>query len=393
MRTEAGRPRFLALAGLIVGIFSANAYGQPAPDQPVQEPTPPAGPVERAAPGGETGAPTVPAPEVGGLWQRDRLLGDMLGLRTVLGGYGVSLGLQETSEVWGNPTGGVSQGMAYDGLTEMSLGLDLEKAIGLKGGLFNVSAFQIHERGLTLTRIDNLNVISSIEARPTARLFELWYQQSFFDGKLDIRVGQLAADQEFVLSTYGSLFINSSFGWPTLNAADLPAGGPAYPFATPGVRLRARPVEPLLVQAGIYNGNPAGPGVGDPQERNSSGTIFILTGVFVIGEIQYAINQGEGATGLPGTYKLGGWYNSNPFPDQRFDFLGISLASPDSVGIPRSLRNNYSIYAVADQLVYRPAGAKEGGIGLFARVMGAPGDRNLINFFADGGVTYRGVIP
>ena len=165
MHTEADRPGFLTLAGLILGIFSANAYGQRPSDEPVQEPTPPAGPAERAAPGGETGATTVPVPEVGGLWQRDRLLGDMFGLRTVLDRYGISLGLQETSEVFGNPTGGVTQGAAYDGLTEVSLGVDLEKAIGLKGGIFNVSAFQIHGRGLTLTHVDNLQTVSSIEAR------------------------------------------------------------------------------------------------------------------------------------------------------------------------------------------------------------------------------------
>ncbi|MBV8093622.1 MAG: carbohydrate porin [Acetobacteraceae bacterium] len=73
--------------------------------------------------------------------------------------------------------------------------------------------------------------------------------------------------------------------------------------------------------------------------------------------------------------------------------VNVDPSSPASVGIPRSLRKNYSIYAVADQLVYRPAGAKEGGIGLFARVMGAPGDRNLSNFLRRWGVTYRGVIP
>ncbi|MBV8524667.1 MAG: carbohydrate porin [Acetobacteraceae bacterium] len=69
--------------------------------------------------------------------------------------------------------------------------------------------------------------------------------------------------------------------------------------------------------------------------------------------------------------------------------VNVDPSSPASVGIPRSLRKNYSIYAVADQLVYRPAGAKEGGIGLFARVMGAPGDRNLSNFLR----RWRGYLP
>src|SRR5271170_5128976 len=37
----------------------------------------------------------------GGIWQRAQLLGDMGGVRSYLGNYGVSLNLQETSEVFG----------------------------------------------------------------------------------------------------------------------------------------------------------------------------------------------------------------------------------------------------------------------------------------------------
>jgi porin len=44
-------------------------------------------------------------------------------------------------------------------------------------------------------------------------------------------------------------------------------------------------------------------------------------------------------------------------------------------------------------LAYREPGTKDQGLGVFARVMGAPGDRNLVNFYADAGVTYKGLIP
>ena len=173
-----------------------------------------------------------------GLWQRSNLLGDIFGLRTALDSYGISLGLTETSEVLGNPTGGRAQGAVYEGATEMSVGIDLDKAVGLPGGIFNASASQVHRRGLSLNNIDNLNIVSTIEAEPSTRLFELWYQQSLFGGKADIRVGETSADQEFLITTYGALFINATFGWPTLPAVDLPSGGPAYPLSTPGVRLR-----------------------------------------------------------------------------------------------------------------------------------------------------------
>jgi porin len=327
-----------------------------------------------------------------GFWERSNLLGDMGGLRPALGRFGISLGLTETSEILGNPTGGRKTGVIYEGATELSLGIDLGKAVGLQGGLLNVSAFQIHGRGLSTNNIDNLQVVSTIEADRATRLFEAWYQQSFLGGKLDIRLGQLAADQEFTITQYGALFVNGSFGWPTLPAVDLPAGGPSYPLATPGVRLRALPNERTTLLLGVFNGNPAANAnfpPSDPQLRNPSGANLRFQGTWVIGEVQYAVNQGEGAAGLPATYKLGGWYNSNAFTDQFLVASGITAAGPAFVP-PQQRRGDWSLYGVVDQLVWRQPGSKEGGVGVFLRAMGAPANRNQIVAFVDGGVTWRG---
>jgi porin len=173
------------------------------------------------------------------------LLGDMGGLRPELAKYGISLGLQTINDSLGNATGGRAQGFTNEGATEMSLGVDLQKAVGVKGGIFNVSAFQHYGPGLSARYIDNLNLVSSVEAIQSTYLYELWYQQSVFNGAVDLRVGQLGADQEFMITQYGSWFVNSAWGWPTLPAVDLPSGGPNYPVATPGVRLRVNPSGPL----------------------------------------------------------------------------------------------------------------------------------------------------
>ncbi len=362
-----------ALAGLV--LLAGNAAAQSTSPAAREGPTP------GKADAGVEGT---------GVWERPNLLGDMGGLRSALGRIGVSLGLTETSEILGNPTGGRKTGAVYEGAIELSLGIDLAKAVGLQGGLFNVSAWQIHGRGLSTNDIDNLQVVSTIEADRATRLFELWYQQSFLGGKLDIRAGQLAADQEFMISQYATLFVNSGFGWPTLPAIDLPAGGPAYPLATPGVRLRALPNERTTLLLGVFNGNPAANGsVSDPQLRNPSGANLRFQGTFAIAEAQYAVNQGEGATGLPATFRFGGWYNSNAFTDQFFTASGISAAGPGSVP-PSSHRGDWSLYGVLDQLVYRPTGAKEGGVGVFLRAMGAPANRNQLVAFVDAGVSWKG---
>ena len=375
-----------------VGVAISLVWVFPAAAQ--QEPSGQAAPAARSAPTpGQTGsgAEAAASPEAPtGLWERSNLLGDIFGLRTALDRYGISFGLTETSEVLGNPTGGRAQGAVYEGATEMSVGIDLEKAVGLPGGIFNASAFQIHGRGLSLDNIDNLNIVSTIEAERSTRLFELWYQQSVFGGKADIRIGEMSADQEFLITTYGSLFINATFGWPTLPAVDLPSGGPAYPLSTPGVRFRVQPTEAVTGLLGVFNGSPAGLRAGDPQMLDASGTNFNLnSGVFVIGEVQYAINQGDDAKGLPGTYKLGAWYNSNNFNDPFFTVSDTSVGGPFAAQ-PSARRGDWSVYGVVDQLVFRPAGAKQAGAGVFLRVMGAPGDRNLVNAFINAGVSYKG---
>ncbi len=371
---------------------SPGAEPLPGPSE-AREPGAPAS--RSSSPTGQTGTGTATplgAPGAGGLMTRDKLLGDPGGLRTRLGEIGLSAGLADAEEVFGNPTGGRRTGVVYEGVTEISLGIDTDKLFGLRGGTFNVSAFQFRGRGLGVNDVGALLPTSSAEQNVRgARLFELWYEQVFSDRKFAIRIGQQSADQEFLVSQLAGLFINSVFGFPTLPSLDLPSGGPAYPLATPGIRLKIIPNDRTAALLGVYNGDTAGPGLGDPQRRDASGTAFRLNdGVFVIGEIQYAINAGEHATGLPGTYKLGAWYNSQNFPDQRFRSNHLSLADPFTTAAVRFRRNDYSVYAVADQTVWREAGVKDGGVGVFARVMGAPSDRNLIDVYAQGGVDYKG---
>ncbi|MCW3477273.1 carbohydrate porin [Limobrevibacterium gyesilva] len=334
------------------------------------------------------------APAPAGVWAREQLLGDPGGLRSRLEAAGVTLGVQDTNEVWSNLRGGLRTGTVYLGQTQMTLKVDTGRAGLWQGGTFYASAYQIRGTGPSAQLVGNLQTVSGIEATRSIRLYDLWYEQALADGRLSVRIGQMGADEEFIVSTYGAVFLNSSFGFPALAAVDLPSGGPAYPLATPGVRVKFRPTDALTVLAAVFNGNPAGAGAGDPQARDASGTALrVGDGALAFFEAQYALNQGEGAEGLPGTYRVGAWYNSLSFPSQRSASNGVSLASPGSNGIPRGLHGNYSLYAVADQMVWRKPGTKDEGIGLFARVMGAPGDRNLSDFYVNGGATWKGAIP
>src|SRR5579864_1294615 len=327
-----------------------------------------------------------------GFWTRQQMLGDIGGLRPWLGQYGVTFGLTETSEYLANLRGGLATGGAYDGLTTATVSVDTQKAFGLPGGLFNISALQIHGTNLSTRKLGTLNTASGIEAEDTTRLWEMWYQQSFLNKRVDVKIGQQSLDQEFMTSQYAALFVNTMFGWPGVPSYDMPSGGPAYPLADLGVRVRGQITPSLTALAGVFDGDPLG-----NNPNNKSGTNFNLhNGTLFIGELQYAINQpadGEmvsaGGGGLPGTYKLGVWYNNGSFADQRFDNTGLSLANPATTGVAQNHHGDYSFYAVADQMIWRQDPDEPRSLNVFARVMGAPGDRNLVSVAANLGIVLK----
>jgi porin len=382
--------RNLAMMGTLTWLALSSSAAMAADDPKLPAASPDAAPSD--APEADLNIKPEQANQWTGWWTRSTLLGDAYGLRPWLGKYGVTLQATETSEYLGNVRGGLKTGGAYDGLTTVTLGVDTSKALGIQGGQFNVSMLQIHGRNLSEHNLGTLNTASGIETDAATRLWELWYQQSFLNKRVDVKVGQQSIDQEFMVSSYAATFINTMFGWPGLPSYDMPSGGPAYPLSALGVRVRGQITPALTALAGVYDGDPLG-----NNANNTSGTNFNLhNGAMFIGELQYAINQpsdgdmvGVPQSGLPGTYKIGVWYNNERFDDQRFDNTGLSQADPATSGTAQSHHGNYSFYAVADQMIWRPDPDEPRSIGVFARVMGAPGDRNLVSVSANAGIVMK----
>jgi porin len=347
-----------------------------------------------AAPAAAGGAPG-PFDFINSIGHSSNMLGDMWGLRPAIAKYGLTLTIQEQSEVIGNVSGGQRQGFDYEGLTTGTLQMDTQRAFGWYGGLFNVSGEQIHGRNLSTDNLLTLQTASGIEADRATRLWELWYQQKLFDDKVDVKIGQQSLDQEFMTSTNSNYFINTMMGWPMLPSADMPGGGPAYPLSALGIRGRVHPTDSLTILGGVFNGSPSPTNIGDPQLANPSGTSFPLNGgVLAIAELQWAypsqgtLVQANEPDPLARTYKIGFWYDSERFADLRFDNTGLPLADPASTGIPATHRGDYAFYAVADQMIYRFPNDSDRNINVFIRPMFTPlEDRNLINFSVNGGIT------
>jgi porin len=329
------------------------------------------------------------------IWHRDTLTGDWGGARTALAKQGITFDLGYTGEALAIVDGGVHRGSLYEGLLNLGVDADLGKLYGWNGTTFHAQVFQIHGHGPSPYYVQNLMDISNIEAVPATRLYTLWLQQDLFDGRVSVRAGQLAADDEFVVTPSAAGLINGTFGWFTLGSANLPSSGPAYPLATPGIRLQLQPTHNLALLAAAFSGDPAGnPGDEDPQRRNRHGTNFSTSGgTFWIAEAQYQIGQDKNSAALPGLYRLGAWYHTGTFDDQRLDDAGGSLAAPGSSGIALQHHGDYAIYAEADQTVWREPGTDDQGASVFVRVGTAPGNRNLVDFYADGGLRWQGLLP
>jgi len=292
------------------------------------------------------------------------LLGNMWGARSWMYKHGISFDIQEVDELWGNGTGGSASGNdgaggsgtgpSYDGVTMPTLTVDTEKLFGLKGGLFNVSALQTRGRSISQDHLANFNPVSGFEADRSTRLFELWYQQSFLGGKLDVKIGQQDLDTEFLISDYASLYLNANFGWPMAPSVNLYGGGPSWPLSSPAIRIRYRPSEKFTFMFAAaddnppgnrYNSTPIQQATGSISGYNSdptsqtydgaNGTNFNMgTGALLMTELQYALNPQPADMsnvtknpGLPGVYKLGGFYDTAKFADYRYNRNGGSLGA------------------------------------------------------------------
>jgi porin len=345
-----------------------------------------------------------------------RQLTDVGGLRSRLEQAGLRFTFTYYGDAFGNPLGGVTQGLGYDGRFGTIIDGDLEKLAGWSGASFHASIHQIQGTQFSATNLQSLAVASSVEALPSTRLFNLWIEQKIGDD-MNLRFGQFSASQEFLVSQTAALFVNSTFGWPVLPADDLPSGGPSYPEATPAARVTWTPTQQFSVRAAIFDGDPAGPGTGNPVLRDPYGLAFRVNDPpLLIAELDYAYNQDKSAlrdnpqqegaggppslnlapgapsatTGLPGAVKIGAWFHTGQFADLRLNAQGELLAA--SGGPPLEHSGNFAVYGIIDQTLFRAPAPSGRQLDFFLRAATAPDDRNLVDFYLDSGLTYKGLL-
>ena len=273
---------------------------------------------------------------------------------------GIDLFFDYTAEVMSNVSGGDHTGTGYNGLASFGVEADLGQALGWQGLTLRLSGMDLHGSGIG-SRVGDMLGVSNIEGYGSVRLYESWVEKSFADESLSLRVGLLLADEEFSTLDTAGLFLNSTFGWPEFISMNTVNTGPAFYIPALGLRLLWEPSEAWYGQVGVFDGDTFDSPAGD-DTVNRHGLHSELgngQGIFGMVEIGYRHNQADDADGLPGTYKLGGWWHSGEFDDFR------GGASHDGI---------QGVYASGEQMVYREYGDQ--GLNLFVRVGFAPKDRS-----------------
>ncbi len=234
------------------------------------------------------------------------LTGEWGGLRTKLRDDGIDITAGYTSEFAANVQGGLRHDATETGQFTFGAKIDTGTLFGLQGGTIQASI--TYRRGKDLgddahAGLGNLQQVQEVYGRgQTWRLTELWYQQQL-GGGFDLKLGRLAQGADF--SSFSCSFENLSFcGAPVGNIA----GDYWYnwPVAQWGARLRLKHPG-WYVMVGAFENNP-----------NNLDNDFAIshggaTGVLVPVEAGWTPHLGPHH--LPGSYRIGGWYNSSNAPD------------------------------------------------------------------------------
>lgn len=209
---------------------------------------------------------------------------------------------------------------------------DLEKLAGWTGATAYVNVLYSGGSRVNGNYTGSLMGVSNIEvAAPTARLFQAWIQQNFFNDQFSVLAGIYPIDSEFSVIESASILMHPTFGAPgDLSQTYVPS---IFNSAALGVRAKWVSADRALYgMAAVMNGV-----AGDPDAtrsyffRSSAGQ-----GAFAIGEIGwkpsekgFTLNPVEPVDTVPtdelydrerftgeGKYALGLWRYSKPPPDQ-----------------------------------------------------------------------------
>lgn len=312
-------------------------------------------------------------------WLRgDTATGEWFGWRDQLEEAGVHPTLSYTTDILGNPLGGMNHKVRFFQDIFLGFDFDLEQLAGIGGASVKVTMSSRAGNSLSNQDIGNVFNVSQVCCQPHTRLVTFAWDQSLFADQLDIRLGRMSVGEDFATSPLYDPYITSGID-ANPGALAINVLFTEYPDTSLGVRLRARPEPAVTLQFGLYDGDPDGTRTG-LEDFNLS----FNDGVLLLGEAGYHLTWNRDGVPLSGHYNIGGYYNTGRF--RRLD-------APEGSAAPGDIEHgNGGIYATVDQqLVHFDPLQPRRGIVPFVAVVGAPSVAiSPFPFFFDAGVLVRG---
>jgi porin len=311
------------------------------------------------------------------IWEQQYLLGDWGGTRTKLEQEGVKFDFNDIGDMLTDVTGSQPHHVTYFGRFRASLDLDLNKLTDVDGEFFVTGIYQ-YGRNLSGDYLHTNTLTSSIAGEESERIDQLWYKQWLADHKMSILFGQLAAVNEFGATDFFDILFNDELGYAP--NAIFGTHQPFSPAGKPGVVLWGdlSDVTPgLYAKGGVFTSAP------DPYRPDSNGVYYYDDFNHGITE-SFELGYKEQNTIYDGTYKLGANGNEGD--------LYVNPATGENY------HQDFNIYGIVEKTVYHPLGPdgkvdKDRGLDLLAEFVGAPGDRNSLQYEFTFGGRYTGLIP
>ena len=285
------------------------------------------------------------------------LFGDWNGERTRLAEKGIRFDFGYTGEAAHNASGGTRHTTRYSDQWVFGSTFDLDKLWGWRGGEFQLVV--TNRNGRNLSDDANLGVYQQVQevyGRGQTWLLTVFaLKQQFFDGKLEWRVGRLPVGTDF--DSLPCDFQNLTFcgSQPGNIVGDYWINWPVSQWAT---TLKWNTSDQAYVKLGAYQLNPRY--VDNTWARANGWKLNFpggTTGVLLPFEFGWTPNL----NGLPGSYKLGGWYNNAGGEHLYYDRNHQPIALTGEAPLQESARSGG--YIALQQQVTGEAGGT--GISLF----------------------------
>src|SRR4029453_11573179 len=235
------------------------------------------------------------------------------GKRPSLIDRGLDLSLGYTSEIANNPRGGDRDGTRNTDQWTLGASLDLQKLLGWNDAHFKIAFTERNGRDLDNdAHLGTLQQVQEVWGRgQTARLTQLWYEQSY--GVVDWKLGRMTVGEDFF--AFSCDFQNLTFcgSQPGNVRGDYWFNWPVSQWAA---RIKVAPNTQSELVIGAYQVNPryaddkwASPHGWDP--GFPSGT----TGALIPVQLGWLPT----IRGLKGSYRVGVWYDTSNAPDVYLD--------------------------------------------------------------------------